>query len=146
MKFKNHFNKNEFPDDGEINDMPSMTVPDMAMSMKDIMKRFASGLPIEGERVPFYGGEDDDLPDFSHMDPAELEEYRDRVSQELKELNRGIAEQKEADQRKELERTSAQNPEQSEDDPQPKNKPIPKPPRRGAAGGNDEVENPPKQA
>ncbi|WNK13133.1 MAG: hypothetical protein [Microvirus sp.] len=53
---------------------PSMTVPDQTMSMKEILRRFASGLPIGGIRVPLYEGEEDYENSFLEgIDPKTLD-------------------------------------------------------------------------
>lgn len=75
---------NYTPTVGEINDMPSMTVPDQAMSMAEILSRFARGLPIEAGRVPIYD-EENDLPDIRTLDLVEradlAEQYRNELSE-----------------------------------------------------------------
>ena len=54
MKIKTNFNGKEFPKNYEKNTLPSMTVPDQAMSIPELIRRYASGLPLGGSRVPFY--------------------------------------------------------------------------------------------
>lgn len=68
MKFKTHFNAT--PEAGEIITGPSMTIPDQAMSIGEIMRRFASGLPLGGQRVPVY---DDGEDMFDGVNPATLD-------------------------------------------------------------------------
>jgi len=63
--------------------LPDMTVPDQSMSVKQLMDRYARGLPLEGERVPIYNGEEDDLPDLAHMDLADREEYINNAKEEI---------------------------------------------------------------
>ncbi|QCQ85115.1 hypothetical protein [Blackfly microvirus SF02] len=50
---------------GEINLLPSKTVPDQSMSIGEIMHRYASGLPVGGTRVPMY--EEDEDPEYDTM-------------------------------------------------------------------------------
>lgn len=77
MNFRTKYNRKEQPK-GEVNTLPSMTVPDQSMSIQEIVRRYASGLPLGGERVPFYMDEDTDLPDLSKMDKIErLETLRE---------------------------------------------------------------------
>lgn len=88
MKFKTAYNAHEFPCDGEVNDMPSETVPDQSMSMGEILRRYASGLPLKGVRVPLYEGEDDadlDLPDLSRMDHADRAMHMKDMADTIKE-------------------------------------------------------------
>lgn len=72
---------------GEVNNLPSLTVPGQAYSVEELFRRHAAGLPLGGERVPVYSEnpEDDDLPDFKRMDLAEIEEYRDMLNQQIME-------------------------------------------------------------
>ena len=54
VKIKTQYNKAEFKNDTEVNTLPSMTIPDQAMSIPEMIKRYASGLPLGGARVPMY--------------------------------------------------------------------------------------------
>lgn len=82
----------------------SRTVPDMSYTIKEILKRFASGLPLEGMKVPVYQEEEiDNLPDMAKMDIAEKEEYirqtNERVQELKKELNKMAQQRKAAKER-----------------------------------------------
>lgn len=78
----------------EKNSLPSMTIPGQAMSIKEIMRRFQSGLPIEGARVPMYYEDDNgnpmDIPDMKKLDLSErfdlIDENRDRINKLKSEL------------------------------------------------------------
>lgn len=73
--FKEHTN-------GEVNTQPSMTQPDQAMSIREILERFSRGLPIEGQKVPIYD-EENDLPDIKTLDLAERQELKENYQAEL---------------------------------------------------------------
>lgn len=68
----------------------STTIPDQSMSIKEILDRFARGLPLDGYRVPVWDGEED-LPDFNRMDLADIENYMRNNQEEIQYLQ---AEQK----------------------------------------------------
>lgn len=70
---------------GEINNDPSMTVPDQAMSMREILNRFARGLPLGGAKVELWD-EEDDLPDIRTLDLVERAELAERYQQEIREI------------------------------------------------------------
>lgn len=62
---------NYTPVKGELNTKPSKTIPDQTMSIKELMDRYARGLPLSGtNRVPIYDGDDDIL---QGVNPATLD-------------------------------------------------------------------------
>lgn len=67
----------------EKNKLPSMTVPDQTMSIKEILDRHTRGLPIAGQKIAFYDPEDD-MPDLSKMDLAERQEHMEAAAEEIK--------------------------------------------------------------
>lgn len=86
--------------------LPSRTVPDQSYTVQEIMTRFASGLPIEGIKVPVFQEEDaPNLPDLAKMDLAEREAYVKQTEQQVKEirerLNKMALKRKQAKQKKE---------------------------------------------
>lgn len=80
---KNIFNAEFFPRDGERNTKPSLTIPDQTLPIREILSRFAKGLPI-GVNTPIYEGEDNDLPDPRTLDLVELQEMKEIAANELK--------------------------------------------------------------
>lgn len=88
MKIKNLFNAN--PDEGQINNEPSQTVPDQSMSLRELLVRYAKGLPLEGARTPIWEGEEGFDRDPETLDLAEREELAEKARQELKEINERI--------------------------------------------------------
>lgn len=71
----------------EDSDKPSLTVPDQTMSIQELLDRYAKGLPLDGQKVPIYRGDDDDMPDLTHMDLADRERAIDEAADELRMLN-----------------------------------------------------------
>lgn len=86
MKFKTAYTAKTFPKKRTMNNQPSLTVPDQTMSIKEIMNRFAKGLPIEGQKVPVYHGEEDYLPDYKSLDLTERQELLEHTKQTIKNL------------------------------------------------------------
>jgi hypothetical protein len=74
----------------EINKQKSLTIPDQAMSIKEILNRYARGLDVEGFK-PIYDDDDitldDIMPEPRNMDLAERQEYREYILEELQLLN-----------------------------------------------------------
>lgn len=83
MPFQTAYNRH--PVDGEKNDQPSKTVPDQTMSLRELIRRYASGLPINGQKVPLYeeNPDFDNLPDPRTLDLAEREELALQYAEEL---------------------------------------------------------------
>lgn len=52
---------------GEINLLPSMTVPDMSLTIPEIIDRYTRGLPLSLNTLPAVGYDD---PDFDDIDPT----------------------------------------------------------------------------
>lgn len=97
---KNSLNYNYSKDSrGELNYLPSMTVPDQSYSVQEIMERWASGLPLGGQDAQFEFDNDTDIdnvdwdnfPDLQKMDKAErahtLETYGDYLQQLNAQIN-----------------------------------------------------------
>lgn len=68
---------------GEVNNKPSMTIPDQTMSIREILDRYARGLPIEAGKVPIYDGEEYS-PDPRYMDLADRQEYMEYAKDQIK--------------------------------------------------------------
>lgn len=67
------------------NVLPSMTVPDMGMSVKEIFERQKMGLPPEGSKIPVFN-EGSEFPDISRMDLIDRMEYVRYYKQEAERL------------------------------------------------------------
>lgn len=97
----------------------SQTVPDMSMSVQEIMIRFASGRPLSFSRNLVYTG-DDYTPDLRSMDLSEIQELQEENSAHIRRLTDEINE------RREKRRQARVKKESDSQDPQP------------ATGRNDE--------
>jgi hypothetical protein len=85
MKIRNIFNAKEFTDN-EINNEPSLTIPDQSMSVRELLQRFANGLPLGGVKEQIYEGEDGDGIDPRRLDLADRQELEIAARQELAEI------------------------------------------------------------
>lgn len=91
-RVKNWLNAHLFPKDYQVPYGESETVPDQSMSMREIISRYARGLPVNtGMRTDAYYDEGSDFPDTTGMDLAELQELRMKYNEELNEIKRRIA-------------------------------------------------------
>jgi len=109
-RFKNNYNAHLFVEDhetntivdqetGETKQMPSKTLPNRSLSVKQILERYAKGLPITGNNnVPIYYGEDIQMPDLDKLDLSERHEIlmqaRERVKAIQAELNKRTNEER----------------------------------------------------
>lgn len=82
-QFQTQYSRHEVP--GEKNNLPSRTVPDQTMSLRELIRRYTQGLPINGAKVPLYDDdpENNDLPDPKKLDLAEREELALQYADEL---------------------------------------------------------------
>lgn len=72
----------------EVNTKPSLTIPDQSMTIREILERYARGLPLGGQKVPIYNGEDDDMPDLERLDISEKHELFESVKDEIESLRK----------------------------------------------------------
>jgi hypothetical protein len=84
---KNSGNAKEFPYKGEVNNQPSETIPDQTMSMREILTRYAKGLPIDGTKTPLWEDGEGYAKDPDTLDLAEREELATAAREELQQLN-----------------------------------------------------------
>lgn len=94
MKIKNTLNYHTFEQKHEKNSKPSLTVPDQTMSIRELLRRYASGLPLEGHKEPIYEGEDGDGIDPRRLDLAERQELEIQARQELAEIEERLKSKK----------------------------------------------------
>lgn len=90
---RTQFNRVLFPNRYEVNNGVSLTVPNQALSIKEIMDRFSRGLPInEPVKIPIYHGDDEFYPDPRKMDLAEREMLIEQNRAELESLQKKVKE------------------------------------------------------
>lgn len=94
MKIKNILNYQEFDKNYENNLQPSQTVPDQTMPIRELLRRYASGLPLGGSKEPIYEGEDGDGIDPRRLDLAERQELEIAARQELAEIEERLKSKK----------------------------------------------------
>lgn len=74
---------------GEMNTKPSRTVPDQTMGIREILSRYAQGLPV-GVKTPIYDGEENDLPDPRTLDLVDRAELAEAIRGEISVLNEKV--------------------------------------------------------
>lgn len=85
MKVKNMYSADLFEKNYETNHEPSLTIPDQTLSIKQILTRFASGLPIGGHKNPLYDEFESEeyIPDPRYMDLADRQQYAEIYKNEI---------------------------------------------------------------
>lgn len=72
---RTHYNNDTIPKKREYNSGISKTIPNQAMTVKELIARFASGLPVALGKAPIYEGDDENMTDLDAMDRIELHNY-----------------------------------------------------------------------
>lgn len=90
--FKTQYNKHKYLKDFEKNNGISETIPDQSLSIPEIIKRHARGLPITGGRTPIYEGEDDLLQgrDWQKLDLSEKAALATTLAEEFADIQTGF--------------------------------------------------------
>ena len=83
--------KREYKGQGNFGE--SKTVPDQSMTLRELLIRYAKGLPLEGQKTPIWEGEEGFDIDPEKLDLAEIEELREKAEQELKDINNRVKEE-----------------------------------------------------
>lgn len=108
MKFRTQYNvqgEEDFPGKYEVNELPSETIPDQTMTIREIYQRYANGQPLSlSQRELSYEGTNPSLPlDWDKMDISERYEFAAQHKIKLTDLQRRINEEKEEKEAKDLE-------------------------------------------
>lgn len=88
MKFKRQFNVKYKRTKGEVNNSPSKTIPDQALTITELLKNHTRGLDSD---VKDYKGEyfeDIEIPIFTDL--TDMMEYRDNLKQQQADLEAKI--------------------------------------------------------
>jgi hypothetical protein len=96
-KFKTAYNSKhaDYPGESFVG-RKSMTQPDSALSIKELIARYASGRPLSGSREPEYDVELDGeivemVPGFAKMDNLERIDALRNVQKEMKSISDNVA-------------------------------------------------------
>lgn len=105
-RVKNTLNATEFAKDYEKTFGVSKTVPDQTMTMRQLLDRYARGLPLAGAKEPVYYGEED-LPELHRLDLAEIQELRESNKQRIHEQQQDLQRQQREEQAKKYPKKTA---------------------------------------
>lgn len=68
----------------------STAIPDQSLSVKQLIDRYAKGLPLGGAKMPVYDGDEDFYPDPQSMDISERIIFLEERQAELDKLQKDI--------------------------------------------------------
>lgn len=83
------------PQYGETNTGKSETIPDQSLTIKEILNRYAKGLPLGGEKIPLYDDEDLEISGFRNFDKLDLADQqtlRENARAEVESIQRKMQE------------------------------------------------------
>ena len=83
--------KKEYKGQGNFGE--SKTVPDQSMTLRELLIRYAKGLPLEGAKTPIWEGEEGFDVDPEKLDLADREELAEKAREELKAINERVKEE-----------------------------------------------------
>jgi len=95
MRIKNSLNASQFPKNYKSFSMPSETVPDQSLSMRQILDRYARGLPLD-VKTPIWEEDDElnPLPDVRTLDLTEKAEMLKKAKDELNAIKNKMADKR----------------------------------------------------
>jgi hypothetical protein len=100
IKFRSAFTYIVKPEEQEEKSSmePSQTVPDMTLSLQELVERYTRGQSV-ATFTPVYYGEDEEFADVSRMDPIERIEYARFIREKIAETRTSLAEHTRAEGR-----------------------------------------------
>lgn len=100
IKFRSAFTYQEKLEEQEVKSSmePSQTVPDMTLSLQELVERYTRGQSV-ATFTPVYYGEDEEFADVSRMDPIERIEYARYIREKIAETQTSLAEHTRAEGR-----------------------------------------------
>lgn len=96
MLIKTYLNRDSFSKRYKIFTMPSQTIPDQTLSIREILDRYARGLPLDAKQPMWDENVDEDsfMPDPRRLDLAERQEFAENAKAELELVKQKIAEKR----------------------------------------------------
>lgn len=94
-KFKTQYNAKLFTSrTKEPGGGKSLTIPDQALTVPQIIKRSQAGMPLHvGYKQAYFEGEEGDLPDLRKLDLAELQQLREEAAIRVEEIKYALNKQ-----------------------------------------------------
>lgn len=91
MLIKTWYNRDKHPKPGEISTTPSKTIPDQSISIPEMIRRYASGMPLGGQRIPQYSDDPEtDVLGGRNWQSMDISEHHDLIESIKQEYNETI--------------------------------------------------------
>lgn len=87
--FRTWLNYREIGPDLEKNTLPSETEPDMTLSLRELLDRYAKGLPVT-IREGIYTDTEEDDSDFDHLDIADIDDLKQDLAEKESAFQKAI--------------------------------------------------------
>lgn len=85
---------NAVPDKGEVNTLPSLTRPNQAMTVLEILDRHNRGIPVNvSQGMPMYYGDQFEMPIWEKMDLQERLDYLAEWKSDIQEAKKRYSDQ-----------------------------------------------------
>ena len=99
IKFRSSFSYQEKTEEQEEKSSmePSQTVPDMTLSLSELVQRYTRGQSV-ATFTPVYYGEEEEFADVSRMDPIERIEYARFIREKISDTRHSLAEHQAGDE------------------------------------------------
>jgi len=95
IRIKTYLNRDSFEKNYKLFTEPSETIPDQSLTMRQILERYARGLPLDAKR-PIWEEDDEfnPLPDVRTLDLSEKAEMLKQAKEELNQIKSRMAEKR----------------------------------------------------
>lgn len=93
-RFKTNYNAHLFPKNYEVNDKPSLTIQNDALSLRDIVERFSREYPAALQRKGYYDFDESSQDNFDDVDQTRNPDFDYVDAHDLKQALKSKKEQK----------------------------------------------------
>lgn len=87
---------------GKHNSQPSLTVPNQSMTVDEILRRHTLGLPMTGQKVELWEGDEQIMPDLQGLDLSEIQELKEQALQKITDIRTRYAKEQDKQKREKL--------------------------------------------
>lgn len=86
MRTSQNFQQTE----GVYNTLPSLTVPDQSLTLRQLLTNYTRGQELPGNQVPAFFDENEYIPDIKRMDLVDIQELMEGNAQKAAKLQKNL--------------------------------------------------------